>query len=162
MGARWLHRRYDRDCFPRRIPMTTPERLRRRQFLESTGLAILALALVAATLWQNGRSTAAEERAEQADQRDRDELTCVLAYLEKDSNTGKKRSGLVEQESQATRAIIRAAAVGKFDPGVYDDYEAALLSIDLQRAENPVNTFDIEACVAAVAAGDEATTGGEE
>lgn len=115
--------------------MTTPERIRTRQRKEMAMIAALfiLMGVVAFVL----------------DRRDDVYRTCLLDYIEVDSETGQIRSGLVADESQATRDIIRrvfAAETRAESFAAYNDYRESLEQIDKLRDENPVRTFNPEVC----------------
>jgi hypothetical protein len=115
--------------------MTTPERLRRRQRLESLGIAVLAAALVLAFIYFQGRSSAQQK--------------CVSTFITLNSKTTAVRSSLVEKESKATRRIISGALTAESREDIIkarDRYFRALASIDKVRAENPVEPFPKGVC----------------
>lgn len=115
--------------------MTTPERLRRRQRRESMGIAVLALGLCASVIYFNELD---ENRAE-----------CLSSFIKNDNDTGAVRSALVEDESNATRAIIKAALTAESREALTaarDDYLETLAMIDRERKENPVERFDPSTC----------------
>lgn len=118
--------------------MTTPERLRRRQRIESTFIVILTIALVAAALWFNGQASAQQ--------------TCLSTYISINSQTTKIRSDLVSRESKTTRKFLLDAT----DPDkvktreefqkIRARYKRSLASIDAARAANPVQPFPKGVC----------------
>lgn len=115
--------------------MTTPERLRRRQRLESAGLAVLALGLVASVIW--------------TDRQDAQQGECIRSFIEADSETGAIRSQLVEDESQANREVIGqvlASTTREEIDQAEADWRAELDRIDAVRAANPVRPFPVGVC----------------
>lgn len=115
--------------------MTTAERLRRRQIRESVGIGLLALALATAVVYFEGQD-AAQER-------------CMTAFIHADNETSTIRSTLVEDESNATRRVIRKA----LSAGSRQDivaarlaYTRALKRIDAAREDNPVQEFPSGVC----------------
>jgi hypothetical protein len=112
--------------------VTTPERFRRRQRIEMGFLAAVTIA---------GGITAYV-----LDQRDDRYSTCLLNYIETDSETTKIRAGLVRDESEATRTIIQQVFSGADPQEAYVDYVASLERIDKARAANPPEEFNEETC----------------
>lgn len=115
--------------------MTTPERLRRRQRIESAGIAILAFALVAVFIYFRGQDDAQER--------------CFNNYFQAQAETAQIRSRLVEQESRATRDLLlkgTAAQTKKEFLSVRERYRANLRNIDEARANNPIPPFPEEVC----------------
>lgn len=115
--------------------MTTPERLRRRQRRESFFIGILALALVGGFLYFRAQDAQQDE--------------CLSGFIKNQTETSAVRSGLVEDESQATRAIIIGVFTAETRPQVqqaFEDYRSALGVIDKARKENPVKGFPEGLC----------------
>lgn len=115
--------------------MTTPERLRRRQRLESFGIALLAVLLVAATLYFKGVSDAQQ--------------ACLRNYISFSSHTSAVRARLLDEESAATRHVI----VSGLTAGSHADierakqqYDDAMQQIDRARAANPVQPIPKGVC----------------
>lgn len=115
--------------------MTTPERLRRRQRFESAGIAILAFSLCCSVFY--------------FDRLDDNRSECLSSFIKNDNSTGALRSKLVEQESNATRTVIREALTAASREALVqarEDYFASLARIDLLRKQNPVERFDPATC----------------
>lgn len=115
--------------------MTTPERLRRRQRMESAGIAVLAIALVIVWVWFNGQTTAQQR--------------CLTTYISINSKTTAVRAKLLAQESRTTRAFLLDATDAKsrrqFEH-VRARYAKSLQAIDRARAANPVQPFPKGVC----------------
>lgn len=115
--------------------MTTPERLRRRQRLESLGIAILAFALVAVFIYFRGQDDAQED--------------CFNNYFTQQAKTSKIRGTIVERESEATRRIIRKALTAQTREDIIKAREAyfrSLQRVDEAREANPIPPFPEEVC----------------
>ena len=115
--------------------MTTPERLRRRQRLESAGIAVLALMLVLAAVWFNGQ-TSAQQR-------------CLSTYISINSKTTAVRARLLAEESRTTRSFLLDATEAKSRAQfmhVRARYAKSLQAIDRARAANPVPPFPKGVC----------------
>lgn len=115
--------------------MTTPERLRRRQRRESLFIGILALGLFAGFIYFRGQDMSQER--------------CISAFISADSETSTVRSGLVEDESTATRRVIRRALAAESVDDLRNarrKYREALKTIDDAREENPVRAFPDGVC----------------
>lgn len=113
--------------------MTTPERLRKRQLRNDWFMAFLAVTL-AASVWF-------------FDRRDDGLIACFSDYIAADSETGSIRSGLVERDSDATRAVILKAGSATTREEFLDAINEAnreWMAVDKARAENPVKPFDPE------------------
>lgn len=122
--------------------MTTPERLRRRQRLESLGIAILAVALVVASLWFNGRQS-------ELDKQQLAQQKCLSTYISVNSETSAIRSRLVERESETTRRFLLDATNVKTREDfqrVRREYAASLRKIDKARADNPIRPLPKGVC----------------
>lgn len=118
--------------------MTTPERLRRRQRFESVGIAVLAVALVAAFLYFQGQADAQKR--------------CLTSFVSNSSQTSAIRAGLAERDSQTQRRFLLDAT----DPAkvqtraqferVRAQFVKRLAAIDRARAENPVKPLPKGVC----------------
>lgn len=115
--------------------MTTPERLRRRQRIESLFIAVLAACLVAAFLYFQGQASAQQQ--------------CLSTYISVNSETSAIRSKLVERESKTTRAFLLDATAAKSREEFAKtraQYARRLMAIDQARDENPVRTLPKGVC----------------
>lgn len=115
--------------------MTTAERLRRRQIRESVGIGLLALALATAVVYFEGQDSAQER--------------CMSAFIHADNETSTIRSALVEDESKATRRVIRKALSASSRGDIAKarrTYSQALKRIDIMRENNPVQEFPAGVC----------------
>lgn len=120
---------------PTEAPLTTPERLRRRQRRESVAVAVLAFALVGSSVYFQA-----------SDNRQRD---CIRAVIASQTDTQKIRSGLVEQESEATRKVISSALSAESRDAIQlarEEYARALARIDRVRRDNPVQNISPKVC----------------
>lgn len=113
--------------------MTTPERLRRRQRIETTLLAIMLIA--------GGLAAFAFDRRDDANEE------CFRNYIAATSETSQLRAKLVAEESQSFRQVIRDAGTAtsraEFDAALAEA-EASWAAIDRMRERNPVRIFDPE------------------
>lgn len=115
--------------------MTTPERLRRRQRRESAGLAFLALGLVVATMY--------------FDAQDDRQRACIGAFVTNYTKTSAVRSRVLEQESDATRRVIRDALSAQSADQIAmtrREYDRAIRGIDSARERNPVSALPEGIC----------------
>lgn len=107
--------------------MTTPERLRRRQVRNDWFIAVLAILLAASVAYFRLQ----DDRA----------ATCFRNYVAQQTQTSKIRSGLVEQESLATRTIISSALTAESREDIVKAraaYFTSLARIDEARDDNPI------------------------
>lgn len=118
-----------------RQTMTTPERLKRRQRIEGVALILLGVVTIA---W-----------AVQSDSRDDSQDACVQSFIQDQADTQQIRSGLVEQESEATRKVISSALSAGSRAEIEEartEYSRSLQEIDQVRRENPVAELDPDLC----------------
>lgn len=130
-GAGWL----TSDLVKEGLTMTTPERLRRRQRIESAMIAVLAVCLVAATLYFSARS-------------DRQQA-CMRAFIDSSSDTQEIRAELNERESEATQRVIQTGLSVKSAEeliAVREQYNRSLSQIAKARKANPVERFSADEC----------------
>ena len=130
-GAGWL----TADLVKKGRTMTTPERLRRRQRIESAMIAVLAVCLVAATLYFTARS-------------DRQQA-CMRAFIDSSSDTSEVRAKLNERESEATRRVIQTALsvqTAEELVQVRSEYNREIARIAKARKANPVERFAADEC----------------
>lgn len=113
--------------------MTTPERLRRRQYIVEGLVSALLVSMGLSAIWIDARDDADDE--------------CFRNYIATTSETSALRSKLVAAESQSFREVIRDAGAAttraQFEAAL-ERAETAWRSIDREREQNPVRVFDPE------------------
>lgn len=110
--------------------VTTPERLKRRQMIEGSGLLILGIITVMMSVYFRHQGDV--------------QRTCLSEYIKANSQTSQVRAELVNRESQATRTLITSSlsvkSVADFRK-VRRTYLHDIHEIDVARAEHPIVEF---------------------
>lgn len=115
--------------------MTTPQRLKRRQMIEGTALLILGVFTILMTMYF---------RAQDMEQRE-----CVASQIQAIGNTLTKRGNLLEDESDATRQVIREALTAQDREALEqarDTYFLELGRIDAAREKTKIPPFPPGTC----------------
>lgn len=115
--------------------MTTPQRLKRRQMIEGTALLILGVFTVLITMYF---------RAEDVEQRE-----CVAKQIAAIGKTFTVRASLAEDESSATRQVIRESLTAQSREDLEkarDTYFLELGRIDAARARAKIPPFPPGTC----------------
>lgn len=115
--------------------MTTPERFRRRQRIESAGIVALAAGLVFSVVYFQGQDSAQDR--------------CLSTFVSTNSETTAIRSQAVALESKATRSIINDVFTAEGRGQVreaFKRYTARIARVDQLREDNPVPDFPEGLC----------------
>lgn len=102
----------------------------------------MAVALVVASLWFNGRQS-------ELDKQQLAQQKCLSTYISVNSETSAIRSRLVERESETTRRFLLDATNVKTREDfqrVRREYAASLRKIDKARADNPIRPLPKGVC----------------
>lgn len=115
--------------------MTTPQRLKRRQMIEGTALLILGVFTILVTMYF---------RAQDMEQRE-----CVATQIQAIGRSFTARAGLVDDESAATRRVIREALTAQNREQLEqarDTYFLELGRIDAARSKVRIPPFPPGTC----------------
>lgn len=120
--------------------MTTPERLRRRQYIEGGGLAALGVLVVLSTLFSDARD----------DKQDESFRSCIIEQVSGIGNTLDARGAINSRDTEATNRVILTVAGAGGDYAVIkkalDDFETDQAAIATERENTVIPPFPDGKC----------------
>lgn len=119
--------------------MTTPERLRRRQYIESIMLGFLGLMVVISTLYN----------ADQVEDQGTEFEACITSQVTALTDSLSARSELTEPETASVRTLIRDLVNAKTEEQgqqAIEEYTRTQSKIDKIRKQNPIPPFPDGKC----------------